>query len=278
MNIVKLVFFLFLVGCQLPASEVSQEAKQFKKNNSEAFKKIKYQNRNIHYVVYGNKNAQPLMLVHGSPGSWDGWIRFINDTHLNTNYRIIVVDRPGFGESDYGASETSIHHQAEALHAVLKEENLTGAILVGHSFGGAVIARMAMNHSTDISGLIFVASSVSPDLEKIKWFQYPASWIGIKSLIPTDLRVCNEEIFTLKQELEQMLPLWSSIKSDTIIIHGLKDNLVPHANKDFLVAKISAKYIKDVVMIEDLDHFIPWRKPELIKQAIFKLSAAKIVK
>lgn len=258
-------------GCKLPAYEVQKEAEIFKTNNPSVSSAIKYSERTIHYVKYGNPKAQAVMFVHGSPGSWHGWIRFINDPELNKNFFLIAVDRPGFGNSDFGLSEPSINKQAEALYAVIEHEKLIQPILVGHSLGGPVISRMAMNHPEQIAGLVFVAASVSPELEETKWFQYPADWFGIKQVIPNELRVCNEEILALKTSLTEMLPLWPKIKSQTIIIHGEKDDLVPVANKDFLLARIDKALIKDVVVDKELNHFIPWKKPHLIKQAIQKL-------
>jgi len=262
----------FIAGCELPAQEVNKEAEFFKNNNPEAFSTIRFEeSRNIRYVKYGDSKKQPIIFVHGSPGSWDGWVRFINDPELNERFYIIAFDRPGFGESGYGVSEPSIHKQAEALYKVIQLENLRDPILIAHSLGGPVIARMAMNHPSEISGLIFVAASVSPDLEETKWFQYPATWFGVKQVIPTALRVCNEEILALKENLIEMLPLWSKITAKSIIIHGEKDNLVPVANKDFLLKHLDSNVIAGVVVEKDLNHFIPWKKPYLIKQAIFKL-------
>ena len=263
-------FIAILSGCKLPAYEVQKEAEIFKTNNASQFSTLQYKERKIHFVKYGNPKAQPVMFVHGSPGSWEGWVRFLNDPELYQNFYLIAVDRPGFGGSGLGISEPSIEKQAEALFAVIEQEQLKKPILIGHSLGGAVIARMAMNHPKEISGLIFVAASVSPELEETKWFQYPASWYGLKQLIPTELRVCNEEILALKESLIQMLPLWSDIKAKTIIIHGQKDDLVPIANKDFLVNHLNSELVLQVVVDNDLNHFVPWKKPFLIKQALLK--------
>lgn len=268
-------FVLNFLGCQMPALDFKKEAQLFKSQNESSFHTIKFKNKTLHYVIYGNKKAQPVMFVHGSPGSWSGWIRFLKDSELNTNFLIIAVDRLGYGGSEPGRSEPSLDIQAEALNAILIEEKLSHVILVGHSLGGPVIARMAMNHSENIFGLVFVAASVSPELEKTKWFQYPAQLIGIRNIIPTDLRVCNEEILPLKNELTAMLPLWNRIKSKTIIIHGEKDDLVPVANKDFILQHIEPRYIENVVIDSQQNHFIPWSKPELIKKALFQLTQLK---
>ena len=276
LKLLKLSLFLALIsasnfGCKLPAYEVQKDADLFKSNNPQAFSTVQFKGRDIQYVKFGDLKKQPVIFVHGSPGSWQGWVRFINDPELIEKFYLIAVDRPGFGKSNFGQSEPSIQNQAEALFAVIKNENLINPILVGHSLGGPVIARMAMNHPNEISALVFVAASVSPDLEETKWFQYPATWFGVKQVIPTELRVCNEEILALKDNLNEMLPLWSKITAKTIIIHGEKDDLVPVANKDFLLKHLNPNVIVDVAVDADLNHFIPWKKPFLIKQALLKL-------
>jgi pimeloyl-ACP methyl ester carboxylesterase len=136
-----------------------------------------------------------------------------------------------------------------------------------------VVAKIAMDHPSEIGGVVFVASSVSPDLEKTKWFQYPASWWPIRVLIPTDLKVCNEEIFPLKSELTKMLPSWSAITAKTVVIQGELDDLVPPANADFLVAHLNPDNLVQVVRVADLNHFIPWKRPDLIRDAIVAVDA-----
>jgi pimeloyl-ACP methyl ester carboxylesterase len=119
---------------------------------------------------------------------------------------------------------------------------------------------------------VFVASSVSPDLEEKKWIQYPASWWPIRWLIPTELRVCNEEIMPLKQELMNMLPDWKKISAKTIILQGEKDVLVPPGNLVFLTSHLDSKVILEADLIPELNHFVPWKRPELIVDAIEKVN------
>jgi pimeloyl-ACP methyl ester carboxylesterase len=53
----------------------------------------------IHYIETGNAQAQ-LCFIHGSPGSWNA---FKYSGHfIAEKYRMIAIDRPGFGYSDFG--------------------------------------------------------------------------------------------------------------------------------------------------------------------------------
>jgi len=141
-------------------------------------------------------------------------------------------------------------------------------ILVGHSFGGPVIARYAMDYPDTIDHLLILAGSVDPDLEFTKWFQVVANWKWVRPIIPSALDVTNQEILALKNELEIMLPLWTNITADVTVIQGKKDNLVPHENAAFIKQKLpNAK----IIYLENQNHFIPWNEYQLVKCALLDL-------
>jgi pimeloyl-ACP methyl ester carboxylesterase len=219
--------------------------------------------RTIGYVAAGNPLRPKIIFIHGSPGNWAGYVHFLEDPGLRDAYRI-APDRPGYGESGAGNTERSLAVQADALMGLLDLGNPSApVILVGHSYGGAVVARMAMSADPRIRSVVIVAGSVDPALEKTKWFQYPADWIPIRWVIPSELRVCNEEIFELKHGLTEALPLWSRISARMSVIQGDLDELVPPANVDFL-DKILVRPLSNRVVIVGMNHFIPWRAPDRI--------------
>lgn len=126
-----------------------------------------YKGREMYYVAVGDTSKQTVLFVHGSPGTWDNFLYFLADSSALENYRLIAVDRPGFGKSGNGIPERSLTQQAEVINEVLVKEQ-TSAILVGHSYGGPVIARMAIDFPCQSDALVFVAASVDPELEKNK--------------------------------------------------------------------------------------------------------------
>jgi pimeloyl-ACP methyl ester carboxylesterase len=274
--LVSTFFAIMMLGaCANPSSIVQDDALTFKNEYPGHIQNVGNSGRKIQYAWSGDPKKRPLLFVHGSPGSWEGWAHFLNDQKLRDHFQVISVDRPGYGGSEPGETEPSLEAQAEQIAEVLKtNESGLPAILVGHSFGGPVIAQMAMSYPDKVAGLVFVASSVSPDLESTKWFQYPASWWPIRILIPTDLRVCNEEILPLKGELTRMLPKWSSITAKAVLIQGEDDPLVPPANLDFLIKHLRPELIVKTDRIPGLNHFIPWKRPDLIFDGIWDLEKA----
>lgn len=260
---------IFISGCANPTLTIESDIKQFKKNFPQQIKVFHGKNGPLGYAWSGDPLKRPLVFIHGSPGSWEGWSHFLLDPELQKKFQLIAIDRPGYGQSQPGIVVPSLAIQAANMMEVLKinQSNLP-AILVGHSYGGPVIAKAAMDFSQQVAGLVFVASSVDPELEKTKWFQYPATWWLLRWMIPSALRVCNEEILPLKSELMQMLPFWKNIKAYSVLIQGEKDDLVPVENLNFLTEHLDSKKVVKIMRVPDTNHFIPWMRPDLIIDGI----------
>jgi pimeloyl-ACP methyl ester carboxylesterase len=227
----------------------------------------------MNYAEIGSDTLPVAFFVHGSPGSWSGFLDFMKDTVLLKKVKMVSVDRIGFGESDYGYAEESLVRQAAYLKPiVLKYKQMGKKItLIGHSMGGPVIARMAMDYPELIDNLIIVAGSIAPDLEpNEKWFRVPMDFTPIRVLIPASFRASNHEILYLKPELEKMLPLWKNIRQPVIVIQGGKDFLVSPKNADFAEKMlVNSKSVK-IVKVDTMNHFVPWSHPQLIKKAILE--------
>jgi pimeloyl-ACP methyl ester carboxylesterase len=224
--------------------------------------------RNIHFVAMGADTLPMVVFVHGSPGAWDAFISFFKDTTLYKAARIVSVDRPGFGKSDYGRAETSLKEQATLLMPILKTNKSPQLpILVGHSLGGPVISRMAMDYPELVGGLVLVAPSIDPALEKWEWYRHVGDFFLIRAIIPKELDVSNQEILPLKRELTKMMPLWQFIRVPVTVIQGDKDKLVPPGNAEF-ARKMLVNTKANIQMIPHMNHFIPWNRPELIREAI----------
>lgn len=224
--------------------------------------------RPMHYVATGPTDKPVVVFVHGSPGSWDAFIHFLSHPELRDKARLVSVDRPGFGDSGFGRHEPSLKAQAASLLPMVRAEGHgQPVLLVGHSLGGPVVARFAMDYPELTQGLVLVAPSIDPALERTKWYQIPADWRLLSWLVPTTLRVTNREILPLKRELELMTPLWSSIQAPVTVIQGDKDRLVPRENADFAARMLAGKPL-EMVRIAEMDHFVPWTHPQLITAAV----------
>ncbi|MCD4511828.1 alpha/beta hydrolase [Brucella pseudogrignonensis] len=84
---------------------------------------------------------------------------------------MIFVDRPGHGQSEFGpASMLLPDAQADALALLLQQRGIEQAILVGHSYGGAVAAAFAVRHPHRALGLLLLSPAAYPWVGGISWF------------------------------------------------------------------------------------------------------------
>jgi len=225
----------------------------------------------IHYIETGNKNASTLFFVHGSPGSWDAYKEYLKDSLLLPKYRLIAIDRIGFGYSNFGEA-VNLSTQAEIIE---KFVNLTSNgkpfYLIGHSMGGPVIVQMAVDKPDSYKQLIILAGAIDPNAET------PENWRGViktkplRYIIPGALRPANDELWWLKDDLFLLKPKLKNITSKVTVIHGTKDPLVPFSNVAFIRREfVNAKSL-EIIPIENANHFIPWEHYDLIRDVLFKL-------
>lgn len=228
--------------------------------------------RMINYLHVGDENLPLVVFVHGSPGSLSAFIHFMDDSILLKRAQLISVDRAGFGDSNFGRPEKSLKKQAQYLKPILeKYKGKNSIILVGHSLGGPVIARMAIDYQELIDGLVIVAGSIDPELEPNEWwFRAPMASPFLSWMMPRSFRASNYEIYKLKPELREMLPLWNKITCPTLLIQGTKDKLVSPKNADF-AKKMLVNSPTDFIIKENMGHFVPWQHPELIRDGIVSL-------
>lgn len=266
------VLMILMDSClqfRMSKSEINTFFKENHLNGS--IHRYPYGKRTMNYVVSGDTLKPAVIFVHGSPGSLSAFIHFLADSTLLKEAVLISVDRPGFGASDFGYAEPSLQKQADMLKPILQRfQNNRPLILVGHSSGGPLIGRMAMDYPELIDGLVMVAPSLSPDLEPHEWFRAPLATPFLKWMLPRSIRASNDELYKLKPELEKMMGKWSSITVPTIVIQGKKDNLVPYENAEFAVKMMTHAPVS-LVIREDMNHFVPWTNPVLIRDAVVKL-------
>jgi pimeloyl-ACP methyl ester carboxylesterase len=230
---------------------------------------LKSNSRALNYL-YLNVGKKPLVVfVHGAPGSSSAFIDFFKNEILQKTANLLSVDRPGYGYSNFGKAETSLVEQAGYLAAVIEKHKPINekTILVGHSLGAPIIARLAMDFPELVEGLILVGGSIDPEQEKEEWYRPLGSNFLGRIVLPKSLWVTNEEIYMLKDQLSSMLPLWKDLQIPVTVIQGEADDLVPKENAHFARRMISKEYL-DVWLEPDVNHFIPWNRPDLINSAI----------
>ena len=253
-------------------SRTSAAALKLQRDDPAAFVAYKVGTRQMRYIDVGRGPDKPLVVfIHGSPGDWRGWADYLIDPELTYRAELVAVDRPGFGGSGAGVVERSLVQQARAI-APLLDKVAVGrrVVLVGHSFGGPLAVRLAMDNGSKVTDIVILAGSIDPAMERTAWYQYPADWPVISWLLPETLVVTNREIRALKDELVAMLPLWPRVTQRVTVMQGGKDDLVPPANADFAQKMLTHARSVNIVRIPEMNHFLPWTRFAQVKAKILE--------
>ncbi|TXN35629.1 alpha/beta hydrolase [Flagellimonas hymeniacidonis] len=98
-------YLLFANSCMTMRTSPKRTAAFFQEKQMDFIdSNIEIQDRNLHYIQTGNKDAQTLVFIHGSPGSWDAYKAYLSDSLLSNKFRLVAIDRPGFGKSEFRRS------------------------------------------------------------------------------------------------------------------------------------------------------------------------------
>lgn len=122
-------------------------------------------NVKIKYKDIGH--GKPVVLLHGFCGSAAYWEELV--PLLAENYRCIVPDLRGHGESPAPQAEKYTMEQlADDLAILLEELQLEQAYVFGHSLGGYVTLSLAERYAERLAGFGLIHSTAYPDDEKGK--------------------------------------------------------------------------------------------------------------
>ena len=123
--------------------------------------------------------GRDLVLLHGTGASAHSWrdIAPALAARLPTGARVIVPDLPGHAFTDRPGDEgLSLLGMARLLCALLHELQARPGVLIGHSAGAAVAARIALDEPqalADVKRLISLNGAWLPPAGQGRWFYAP---------------------------------------------------------------------------------------------------------
>lgn len=240
-----------------------------------------------------------ILLLHGQPGAARDWDRVI--AAIGAGPVTIAPDRPGW---DGHSRAVGLAGNADAALAQLDAKGVARAVVVGHSFGGAVAAWLAATHPERVEALVLVAPSANAaSLYALdRWLATPvagyvagATLLGgvgvalaerrvrrfvarLSGLEQTYLRATGGMLraplswgsfFIEQQALIRELPALESrldrILAPTTIVAGSADVVVPAASARRLAAQIQGA---DLVLLESAGHLLPMQEAQRLAEII----------
>jgi len=113
------------------------------------------------YAEYGDPEGFPVFLFHGLPGSRLIW-GLIPDSPFRSGVRLIALDRPGFGRSDYQLDHTLIDWSNNVLQ-LADGLNLDRFAVLGVSAGGPGALACAWNLPQRLTAVAVIGGGCAYD-------------------------------------------------------------------------------------------------------------------
>jgi pyruvate dehydrogenase E2 component (dihydrolipoamide acetyltransferase) len=116
---------------------------------------VEVDGRAVSYLEMGEGEGPPLVLIHGFGGDLNNWM--FNQLALAEARRVIALDLPGHGASSKDVGEGDLAALAAAVAGLLDALSIERAHLAGHSLGGAVALRLALDRPGRVASLTLLA-------------------------------------------------------------------------------------------------------------------------
>ncbi len=265
-------------------------------------------NARLHFVIKGS--GRPIVLVHGNPGSCQDWTRLY--VPLSSRYCGYAFDRPGHGHSDRpNHRPITVEVQAQMLHTALKELNVEDPILLGHSWGGALVLAYALQFPEDLAGAVLLAPAAYDSDDGVSFLTKVPAWPVIGDLVnylltplfgawivredlqkafapdavpkhylrhvlsewtrPKKVKWYSVDDALLNESLPKLTSRYSEIRVPVVIVTGDSDLIVP-ANEN-AHRLYEALPHAELIVLEKTGHQIPFTRPEAVVDAIDRVTA-----
>ncbi len=214
-------------------------------------RKMKVNNLNINYKDQGSGDF--VFILHG----WGSSIEVFDNTInlLAKKYRVIAPDLPGFGGSCEPKQPWCVDDYVNFAVDFIKSFKAKKVILIGHSYGGRIIIKMASKKQDfDIAKIVLIDAAGIKPKRKLKYKVRVGAFKLLKHLLPNTLVAklrnkmgssdYNNASPIMKQTLvksvnEDLTPLLKNIKPETLLVWGKNDTATPLAD-----GQLMEKHIK----------------------------------
>ena len=113
----------------------------------------------IAYKQIGKADAKPIILITGGGATMDMWNPLLLEKLTSANYKVIIFENRGVGESTAGTKEFSISQFANDTSGLLDALRISKADVLGWSMGGFIAQQLALTYPDKVDNLILYATS-----------------------------------------------------------------------------------------------------------------------
>lgn len=247
----------------------------------------------IHYEVMGQ--GEPVLFLHGWMGSWRYWLPTMET--VAKQFRAYSFDFWGFGDSDKDAEAHTVEEYVEQVIRFLDGMGIVRTRLVGHSMGGMVALKTAIDHPERIvrvatAGAVIEGSALAP-LLKLTTSQLIARLFVRRPVVQGVWRRLLQNVRTgwsrwFQEVVEESTKssreaVWRSVRSmretdlrpelarlrvPALIVHGAEDDIVDPGQAE--VVREMGLATARVVVMPKCRHFPFMDEPETFSRLLLE--------
>jgi pimeloyl-ACP methyl ester carboxylesterase len=233
-----------------------------------------------------------LLFIHGLAYDRRGWGPL--PRILARDFRVILFDNRGVGDSDVPEGPYSVEQLAGDAVAVLDAGGIDSAHIFGVSLGGFVAQEIALAYPARVRRLVLCSTSPGganafpmPErgIEAFTRFPSMEREAGLRLMVENSLgdRAVRErpelveEVFAYRLERAPSVEAWQAqlvasrghdaydriptISAPTLVVHASADTVIDCRNGDLLAERIPGACIE---RIPDRGHLVMWEEGELL--------------
>lgn len=224
--------------------------------------------RQLAWREYGAAKGYPVLFMHGNFNSrllqpaWSDTSKISEEA----NARVIAVDRPGYGQSDFSPNRT-YSSWAEDVEELASHLDLDQIGVLGYSSGGpnALVCACKLPHLVSVCGLLSSDgpyTKMAPDIvQGMYGTSAPLSWEECTERKESVLHEMKEQYQGVSNAEKRQFLLWDLEEAITQGLNGaIQDNVLETSDWGFCLSDLNSveSAIQYIVWHGDADHDVPF--------------------
>lgn len=247
----------------------------------------------VHYEVHGR--GAPVILLHGWINSWDVWRNSMIALVDGGAYKVYALDFWGFGESAKGkALPFKLDSFVQMVVAFMDTLGIMQAPIIGHSMGGTVALRLALEHPDRVNQVGVVGSPINGQslnlflkLAGVPWIAHTiwrvpfvlrlVMWMilvgdsqPVRDMIFRDVgKTSTESFFRSIGDLHHtdLRQAVADIRVPALGVFGVHDNIVNPNQSEALRQALPGARLE---MMQHSRHFVMLDEPDLFNRTLLR--------
>lgn len=247
----------------------------------------------VSYKEFGS--GEPLILIMGFSSAMDIWDPILLN-NLSSQYRVIIFDNRGVGNTTDSGAEFSIPLFARDTVGLMDALNISRANILGWSMGGNIALELAVDFPDRVNKLVLYAAdpggkeAIPPDPEVLSQLTnssgtdrergermlsliLPRAWLAehpdpreympdaTEQVNPSTIRAQTQALSSWEGVYDRL----STITAPTLLITGDEDRIAPMKNSEMIAAQIPRAQI---ILIPGGGHGVMYQDPKELAEYV----------